>query len=54
MQRLKKNTFSKQNIQSTSRFECDCYMHTSRIDAPRYSQSKTFHIPREGSGLLPS
>lgn len=52
MQRLKFNTLGGLNIQSTWRLECDSYVHTSSIAAPYYSDRKTFHIARGGSGLL--
>ena len=52
MQRLKFNILGGLNIQSTWCLECDSYMHTSSIAAPRYSDRKTFHIARGGSGLL--
>ena len=52
MQRQKFNTLGGLNIQSTWSLECDSYMHTSSIAAPRYSDRKTFHIARGGSGLL--
>ena len=44
MQRQKFNTLGGLNIQSTWCLECDSYMHTSSIAAPRYSDRKTFHI----------
>ena len=37
MQRQKFNTLGGLNIQSTWCLECDSYMHTSSIAAPRYS-----------------
>ena len=52
MQRQKFNTLGGLNIQSIWCLECDSYMHTSSIAAPRYSDRKTFHIARGGSGLL--
>ena len=52
MQRLKFNILGGLNIQSTWCLECDSYMHTSSIVAPRYSHRKTFHIARGGSVLL--
>ena len=58
MQRQKFNTLGGLNIQSTWCLECDSYMHTSSIAAPRYSDrktfhiGKTFHIARGGGGLL--
>lgn len=52
MQRQKFNILGGLNIQSTWCLECDSYMHTSSIVAPRYSHRKTFHIARGGSGLL--
>ena len=52
MQRLKFNILGGLNIQSTWCLECDSYMHTSSIAAPRYSDRKTFHIARGGGGLL--
>ena len=52
MQRQKFNTLGGLNIQSTWCLECDSYMHTSSIAAPRYSDRKTFHIARGGIGLL--
>ena len=52
MQRQKFNIFDGLNIQSTWCLECDSYMHTSSIVAPCYSDRKTFHIARRGSGLL--
>ena len=52
MQRQKFNTLGGLNTQSTWCLECDPYMHTSSIAAPRYSDRKTFHIARGGIGLL--
>ncbi len=52
MQRQKFNILGGLDIQSTWGLECDSYMHTSGIVAPRYSHRTTFHIARGGSGLL--
>ena len=52
MQRQKFNILGGLNIQSTLCLERDSYMPTSSVVAPRYSQRKTFHIARGGSGLL--
>ena len=41
MQRQKFNILGGLNIQSTWCLECDSYMHTSSIAAPRYSDRKT-------------
>jgi len=41
MQRQKFNILGGLNIQSTWCLECDSYMHTSGIAAPRYSDSMT-------------
>ena len=43
MQRQKFNTLGGLNIQSTWCLECDSYMHTSSIAAPRYSDRKTLN-----------
>ena len=52
MQRQKFNTLGVLNIQSTCCLECNSYMLTSSIVALFYSDRKTFHIARGGSGLL--
>ena len=52
MQRQKFNILGGLNIQSTWCLECDSYMHTSGIVAPRYSHRTTFHIARGRSELL--
>ena len=52
MQRQKFNTLGVLNIQSTCCLECNSYMLTSSIVAPFYSDRKTFHNARGGSGLL--
>ena len=43
MQRQKFNILGGLNIQSTWCLECDSYMHTSSIAAPRYSDRKTLN-----------
>lgn len=43
MQRQKFNIIGGLNIQSTWCLECDSYMHTSSIAAPRYSDRKTLN-----------
>ena len=43
MQRQIFNTLGGLNIQSTWCLECDSYMHTSSIAAPRYSDRKTLN-----------
>ena len=43
MQRQKFNTLGGLNIQSTWCLECDSYMHTSGIVAPRYSHRTTLN-----------
>ena len=52
MQRQKFNILGGLDIQSTWGLECDSYMHTSGIVAPRYSHRTTFHIARGRSELL--
>lgn len=52
MQRQKFNILGGLDIQSTWGLECDSYIHTSGIVAPRYSHRTTFHIARGRSELL--
>ena len=52
MQRQKFNTLGGLNIQSTWCLECDSYMHTSSIAAPRYSESCMDPLPMTEYMLL--
>lgn len=48
MQRQKFNTLGGLNIQSTWCLECDSYMHTSSIAAPRFQIGRLSILHEEG------